>query len=181
MLPLLTPIPSTSEGVRFAPPKGFRAVTDLQAAWRSQRGPTFLQKEDRPSIAQLDGIRFEKKVHKIFEDLHLSGVQAGPWFTFRDAFGLRWCQPDILIEFAYGNLIIEAKHNHTTDAWFQLRQLYEPVIAKALDATVRCLVVTEHFDPAVVWPEDFDLLEPKDFGLWLKESKKMGIIHCPKT
>jgi hypothetical protein len=176
MLPILNPLPAREAGV--AAPTGFRKVENLQSAWLSQHPPFFAKSaEEKPSVAQLAGVRFEKRAHQVFNDLKLPGVRGGPWFTFRDTHGTRWCQPDILVEFPYHTLIVEAKHNHTTDAWFQLRQLYEPVVEKALERPCKLMAMVEHFDPSVPWPEDFELFDLEGFRGWWRNSEKMGILR----
>jgi hypothetical protein len=50
---------------------------------------------------------------------------------------------------------VEIKYQHTADAWFQLRELYSPVVAQALGPAWRLalLEVVKWFDPAAFFPE----------------------------
>lgn len=88
----------------------------------------------------------------------------------------RWCQPDGLLFLPYiGQItIVECKLQHTSDAYWQLRWLYLPVIAKAFPATewnYGVCEVVKWYDPAVHFPErvklrkDVRSTKPNEFGV----------------
>jgi len=80
----------------------------------------------------------------------------GPWLEFTDKSGRRWCQPDVLVidRQAKTCLVAEVKYQHTPDAWWQLKHLYEPVLAVALPGfNFRLVEVVHWFDAATEWPE----------------------------
>ena len=70
---------------------------------------------------------------------------------------MRWCQTDGLFAHPLEGLIVvvEIKYQHTPDAWFQLRELYEPVVRKAFGPawTVALLEVVKWYDPSTFFPE----------------------------
>lgn len=182
-LPILKPIPTERSGEAAklpALPPGFRPVENLQTAWRAE--PDLLiparAEGDEPSVAQLNGLRYERKVREHFGQ-KVPKVVVGPWFFFRDKHGTRRCQPDMLFPLGGWTVIAEVKLNFTTDAWWQLRKLYEPVVQKALDVPTKCMVVTEMYDPAVPWPEEIYLMKNSDdVSYWLtKRHDLMGVLR----
>lgn len=180
-LPLLSPTPSKPSGFELPPPPpGFRPVEDLQSAWRAKPEalPRPRAEGDTPTVAQLNGLRYERKVRERFAT-EIPGGEAGPWFFFRDRHGTRRCQPDLLFELIDRAIIAEVKLFHTTDAWWQLRKLYEPVVGKALGLPVRLLVITETYDPAIAWPEPLELLaDPAAVSAWIRErGVGMGVLR----
>ena len=109
---------------------------------------------------------------------------ASPWFLFKEAGREtpRWCQPDGLLFLPYSGqiIIVECKLKHTSDAWWQLKMLYLPVIAKAFPEHLwkygLCEVV-RWYDPDVFFPEAIRLIPdvakvgPKDFGVHICRGK----------
>ncbi|TFH47979.1 MAG: hypothetical protein E4H01_07220 [Lysobacterales bacterium] len=97
---------------------------------------------------------------------------SGPWFEFVDRTGGRWCQADGLI--VWQELkhirIVEIKYQHTERAWWQLKQLYDPVVRRAFpEYEVTLLEVVHWHDPAVAFPEAYDLVS--DCGAHLTMNK----------
>jgi hypothetical protein len=67
---------------------------------------------------------------------------------------VNWCQPDGLLEVNNLLIIVEIKVNFSSDAWWQLRKLYEPVVKCALKPSRLALaIVCRSFDPVVPFPE----------------------------
>ena len=101
-----------------------------------------------------------------------------PWFTFGELGNSRprWCQPDGLL-FQVADLlitIVEVKLQHTPDAWWQTKQLYLPVLARAFPPNLweyNICEVVKWYDPAIVFPEAHRLaaspliLAPGQFGV----------------
>lgn len=78
-----------------------------------------------------------------------------PWVEFVDETGKHWCQPDGLLNLP-GNtvLIIEFKYQHTIDAWYQLRQLYQPVVQVLFPSCkTAVLEIVKWYDCALAFPE----------------------------
>lgn len=80
------------------------------------------------------------------------------WFRFRSAGAERWCQPDgILFRFLDRQItIVEIKLQHTSDAWWQVKHLYYPVLSKAFPEglwSFNFCEIVKWYDPAVAFPE----------------------------
>lgn len=107
---------------------------------------------------RLEGIRYEKKVHEYLAEFYGEMYIPSPWIKFFAEGAYRWCQPDgIHLDFIRGVItIVEVKYQHTTDAWWQLRCLYEPVLRVIFPASLwkfEVCEVVKWYDPAVVFPE----------------------------
>jgi hypothetical protein len=83
--------------------------------------------------------------------------RANPWIQFYADGMRRWCQPDgILVEEGLQRLhIVECKYQHTTDAWWQVRHLYAPVLRAIFPAPweFQVVEVVKWYDPALAFPE----------------------------
>ena len=119
--------------------------------------PPALRKK-RYTGRRLEGVRYEKKVQSHLEDFYGDRYIPSPWIRFFTGGAWRWCQPDgILLDVPHGLLtIVEVKYQHTSDAWWQVRQLYEPVLRvmfpESLWRFTACEVV-KWYDPAIQFPE----------------------------
>jgi len=102
------------------------------------------------------GLRYEKKALDFLEK-QLSALGTfirEPCFRFFDGIRTRFCYPDALLLLPNRcALLIEVKTRHTYDAWWQLCELYAPVVRKALGLELRLLEVTAAFDPGVRLPQ----------------------------
>lgn len=125
-----------------------------------------------------EGTKYESKVQDMLTHTYGDFYVDGPWFRFWSTSNdrVRYCQPDGLLFDLHGRsiTIIEVKLKHTTEAWWQLRHLYVPVIAALFPPTVWTLKVCEivrWYDPATVYPERVALVPnvlavgDKDFGV----------------
>ncbi|NIS77766.1 MAG: hypothetical protein GTO00_09170 [Deltaproteobacteria bacterium] len=103
---------------------------------------------------------------------------SGPWFNFinDERMERQWCQPDgLLVDILQGLVtIVEVKLRHTSDAWWQTRHLYEPVMRRFFDERLwkfNVLEIVRWYDPDVRFPERYkmvggvDELEPGKFGV----------------
>ncbi|HYE38144.1 hypothetical protein [Methylocaldum sp.] len=86
-----------------------------------------------------------------------------PWLYYSDELGVHWRQPDgLLFDLKGGKIIIvEVKYQHTTDAWWQLRKLYLPILQHIFPANLwefKMLEIVKWFDGMVPWPEPTRLL-----------------------
>ncbi len=142
-----------------SPPDGFQPISEVLDAEYSARSPGWL-KRHKMTGSQIAGLAHEKKGHKFFQSSF--GPEGeyikSPWIWFHvdGVKKQRWCQPDglLLREDLHLITIIEFKLKHTTDAWWQLRKLYEPVIEKIYPGwDIRVLEVVKHPDPDQVMPE----------------------------
>jgi hypothetical protein len=82
----------------------------------------------------------------------------GPWLYFSAEHGVQWCQPDgLIIDLKGGKIVIvEMKYQHTTDAWWQMRHLYLPVLRHIFPEALwdfKLLEVVKWYDGMLQWPE----------------------------
>jgi hypothetical protein len=144
----------------------FRPVGDVRSATFVSKSPLrSIKNPGSHTAAQKAGKRFEKKLLSRLDSTDDYQVLKAPWIQYEvSEAGPRWCQPDALISRKTDVLIVEAKLTHTADAYWQLRQLYEPIVKWIFPkAVVHLVEVTRSFDPAVRMPEEmvlfFDLVE----------------------
>lgn len=120
------------------------------------------------------GMLFERRVNRFLRDHYgEDSYLQGPWVRFVSAGERqpRWCQPDAIIVDELGRriIIVEIKLRHTSDAWYQLRRLYEPVLRVVYGPRwdfALCEVV-KWFDPSTAFPERFDMVKmPHEVSPW---------------
>lgn len=116
---------------------------------------------------RLQGIKYERAVHEYLAFRFEWRYVASPWIKFWDGHKWRWCQPDGLIfDPTQGRItIVEVKYQHTADAWWQIRHLYQPVLEHMLPSRLWKYDVCEivkWFDPAIVFPEKIVLANEPD-------------------
>ena len=166
----------------FPLPKGFRPAAQVDWAHPTEDVPPFLSRNRRYTGRRAQGVRYERKAQDYLASLVGSADPAGlrpavylpsQWWRFSDCGSVRWCQTDGLFAQPREGLIIvvEIKYQHTPDAWFQLRELYEPVVRRAFGPawTVALLEVVKWYDPSTFFPERHflcaDPLQPPTGGI----------------
>lgn len=147
-------------------PSNFVSAGIVDRAYFSPSAPPFLRQR-RYSGRRAQGVCYEKKVQARLLDLFPNSYMPSPWLHFQSAGRWRWCQPDgVLFDVDNARIIcIEVKLNHTTDAWWQTRRLYVPVLQKCLEGQTWDFEVCEvvrWFDPAVQFPEPVELTAQVD-------------------
>ena len=143
----------------LTPPRNFRPVGPLEWVKYSPEAPPFIRNPPQRG-RRAEGIRYERKVQTHLSELYNDYV-ASPWFIFKElgTYKTRWCQPDgLLFNTHRGQItIMECKLRHTAEAWWQMKWLYLPVIAKAFPPDLwrygMCEVV-KWYDPATPFPEE---------------------------
>lgn len=139
----------------FPAPQGFKPAGRVLSAGFCQ--PPHLRKR-RYTGRRLEGVRYEKKAHGYLEEFYGERYLASPWIRFFAGGVWRWCQPDgLLLDLERGRItIVEMKYQHTSDAWWQVRWLYQPVLAAMFPPELwqfdACEVV-KWYDPATLFPE----------------------------
>ena len=143
------------------PPPNFRPVAydEIQSVeWRRDGPLPFAAPRRRGRGAKAVGLRYDAHAAEHFARTS-EGFAAHPWLRFitRNE-GVRWAQPDgLLFDLRAGRItILEFKIRHTTDAWWQLRRLYEPLIRRLFADGAwhfACCEVCKYYDPAVRLPE----------------------------
>jgi len=102
------------------------------------------------------GQRYEARVHELLLVQFPVSYVRSPWFAFSGSGGARHCQPDgLLLDFRSGSVtIVEIKLYHTERAWWQLEQLYRPVISRAFGPQWRVATaeVCRFYDPSISIP-----------------------------
>lgn len=127
------------------------------------------------SIPQKRGLVFEAKIQNEMADRY-DGYVGGSWIRYYDFEGKRrFCSPDGL----HFNLldgiitIVEIKWQHTIKAFYQLRNLYYPVVRNlfsgnwsiAMVEVVSKWVRLEDYPTEVVFVKEIDRVEPDSFGV----------------
>lgn len=146
---LLPPLPRGFKPVRGSDVSGVRVLQygDHPVTRRRPRGST---------PAQKSGLRYQRSVCDHLREVfpRRESLLVGPWLEY--SMGLRrgYCQPDALGFFYDLVYIFEIKLSSTTDAWWQLRHLYEPVCRVLYPAKRLVLVnVVKSYSPEVLFPE----------------------------
>lgn len=127
--------------------------------------PPFLRPR-RKTGRKRQGITYEKKVHEHLGQSLGDGYVPSPWFTYWRGERVKplWCQPDAL----YFDLrasrvtIVEVKYQHTADAYWQLMDLYLPVVEAWLSPApgpwqIDLLEVVKWYDPHTPFPAEVTL------------------------
>lgn len=129
---------------------------EIRYAARLNEPPAF-KKGSSASEAQKAGIRFQAKVRDwAFGGVFIGRIEEGPWFAYEDeSRRFHFCQPDFIFDDTLGVMtVVEAKRIFSSDAWWQLRKLYLPVLQKLFpNTTLIPLCVCKSFDPATACPE----------------------------
>lgn len=113
------------------------------------------------------GIRYEKFVQKKLTAAYGDNYVPSPWIEYGTEAGKFVCQPDgLLFDLRLPNprlTIIEIKLRHTAKAWWQVRELYEPVCHKLFEQwPIAACEITQYFDRCIYFPERYTLIpEPQ--------------------
>jgi len=150
----------------MSPPVHFNPAGEVVEAFISPRQPPFIRTR-RYSGRRADGIRYERRVHAHLLELFPDTYLPSPWLHFKSAGRWRWCQPDgLLFDLAHGRIIIvEVKYSHTSDAWWQVRRLYLPVLRKCFPEGLwrfEACEVVRWFDPLTHFPEPLEMAAEVD-------------------
>jgi hypothetical protein len=163
------------------PPRRFNPVGSIEWAVPSSVEPPFLTPTKQKGACK-KGLDYEARFASYMVDRFGDLYVPGPWFRYKELGKetVRWCQPDglLFIPLQSRIIIVETKLQHTADAWWQLRQLYLPVVAKMFPANgwnYSVIEVTRWYDRDTKFPErvkmcpDVLSAEPGDFGvhIWI--------------
>jgi len=143
-----------------APPRRFRSAEGVTRAQAEMSGPFVAPSLRGRSAAQKAGIRYERKV--VAELSAEFGKEFSPslWFKFDDRHATgRWCQVDGLRKTEISLTIFEVKSRFISDAGYQLRHLYLPVVRCAFpNLPIHLVVICKSFDPWTAFPEAYSLI-----------------------
>lgn len=156
---------SPSQERLFPRPQGFRAARGVTWAEFSELGPYGTAQPVGHTEAQKIGLRYERCVHEELSRRYEGNYGPSQWISFKcgRGFDVRWAQPDgLLLNFDAALIcIVEIKIRHSERAWWQLRQLYEPLVSFLFPSwRVALCEVCRSYDPAVAWPEPVRFGEP---------------------
>ena len=148
------------------------ALSDIEPDWLVD-----VQKREKKAMtpAQRRGIVYEHGAHSYLEAVGDGFYLPAPWIKFGTVDPIsnevckiaRWCQPDgLYFDFSQALIaIVEIKFRHTSVAYKQIKELYQPVLEHLfVDPNNRragsvfsfCGVeVVRHFDPMTKFPEPF--------------------------
>ena len=152
---------------RFRPPARFHPAGEVLSASFSIEPPPFIRPYKLTGSRRL-GVKYEAKGHDHMDRVAPGRYVPGPWFRYINKAGSYWCQPDgLLFDFNRGIItIVEFKLKHTSDAWWQTRRLYEPVVSKVFGlSTWRYSIceIVKWFDGETSFPESFNMArDPTD-------------------
>ena len=141
----------------YPKPVNFLPADKVLSARFSPIPPPFLRRPPRTGRKR-QGILYEERVHQWLDDEFAGSFVPGPWIVFDDSKRrVRWCQPDgLLFDVRRGRVtVIEAKHSHCAQAWFQLFQLYIPVVCLLFPPpswSVVGIEIVRWFDPHTATP-----------------------------
>ena len=115
-----------------------RFVAGLTQAHRLPSRPTCIPLSRPRNGSKRYGLRYERSVAERTNGQH------GIWFSFYDANGPGYCQPDVLLGLEGQIVILECKLTEVDEARKQLAYLYVPVVSKALERPAKGIVVVRH-------------------------------------
>lgn len=138
----------------------FRPARDVHHAKILPGPPGFIQTQQRRNRgARWNGIRYQRLLDDYLTGRYGDIFTPGPWIEFIDGptNERRWCQPDgLLIEIRRGRVsVLEAKYSHTALAYYQLFDLYIPVMLALFPPrlwTFSGIEICARYDPAVPLP-----------------------------
>lgn len=150
------------------PARGFAEAGTVAYARLSLTPPPFIRQR-KYTGRRAEGVRYEKKVQKHLLEHFPDAYVGSPWLHFlpEGADKWRWCQPDgLLVDFEHGILtVLEVKYSHTSDAWWQVRKLYTPVLQKIFPPSLwkyEACEIVKWYDPATRFPEAVELASELD-------------------
>ena len=142
---------------RCPPPHNFTPAGLIHHAEIATQNPPFSIPTPRRG-SRAAGARFERKVQSHLRESRPLSYRASPWIRFNNS---RWCQPDGLDVDNGLITIVEIKLQHTAAAWWQTRQLYEPLVRHIFgeEYTYAVLEIVKWLDPHLAFPERFEILD----------------------
>lgn len=160
-------------------PANFKPVETLFQVWKADK-----PFDDRggKSAAHKAGLAYEKKAID-FLQLELADLPGkfvrSPWYRFVESAttAARYCGPDCIYIGEAEVICFEMKIRHVTQAWWQLRRLYQPVLFGFYRKPVRVCEVTKSYDVGVAWPERWPVaFDRSELRHWILEERGDALI-----
>lgn len=157
--------------------------------------PPFVLARKRHSGARANGLRYQRQVDEYLESRYGAAYVRGPWLEFFDGVTRerRYCQPDgLLVELRRGRItVIEAKYTHTQLAYWQLFELYMPVVRALFGPQwhFAAVEICAKFDPMTPLPvrcvmrkNVLDAVESEfNVHIWRADRRIEYALEIPKT
>jgi len=155
----------------LAVPYNFTPAGKVASVHWLEKKPAYIarKRSKRTTGKKLAGLAYEKKVNKELGDRYGDTYVPGPWlsFTTESSNLLRYAQPDgLIVDLDTGRITIcEIKLRHCVRAWWQLRQLYQPLVQHTFPSyQVGVVEIFRWFDATERFPEDFQQCETPTDG-----------------
>lgn len=129
------------------------------------------------SAAKHQGLRYEAKVQLELQAM-FPGYIPGPRLEFFDDAGWRRLVPDGLLRLPLHNVLFEIKLSHVRDAYWQLFELYAPVLRAMHKKPVQCIEIVRSYDPGVHCPRKPTIIE--NLPAWVNDQAsvpKFGVCQ----
>jgi len=143
-------------------------VKELEWAQKAERPPGM--PIGRPRGAKAVGVRYEKALAKA-----LPGMVHGQWWNFRDRNGNGYCQTDFVLDREDFALVLEAKYTWVLAGHTQLRDLYIPVVGRALAKPVFGIVVCRNLIPGM--PDVVRVTDSQTEAARLASQREYVVLH----
>lgn len=153
-------LPNTPLQSKTRAASSYRTAGTIRRAKELPEKPSFIA-TNKVTGARARGLSYEAKALRMLEARYAElptpvVFKPGPWFEYEDQEGRHWCQPDaVIIKASEGfGCIYECKYQHSSEAWFQIWRLYEPVL-RFLYPTIswQGMEICKWFEPSTPWPE----------------------------
>jgi hypothetical protein len=123
------------------------------------KGPEFEKKNVRG--AKRAGIKYERDFSLMMSNSHPTYFPS-QWVHFENETGWHWCQVDGILALPDAGilLVFECKLKHTYRSFYQLHDLYLPVLQFVFPhLKLVPITVVRHYDPAIYYPAKVKLMQ----------------------
>lgn len=155
-LPSISPLSGGDRLAVSTPPFGFKPIIGPITEVKIGAEQIVMGRIDTSmSLAKIVGLKYEQEfLNYLRKTYELCLVR--PHIHFRDAGAYRTVIPDAIIWDDHSYIIIEVKSQHMPEAWWQLNELYIPVLKTHFyHSRIRGLEVCKKYDPQMPWPGHF--------------------------
>lgn len=161
--------------IRFLPPARFRPAGKVTWAEFALNPPLHIDRISRQRIrgARGAGNRYERHAQAYLAERLGDAYVPSRWFAYRSRANqhVSFAQPDgLYFDFRRGIITcFEIKIRHTDRAWWQVRQLYQPILRHIFGERIWRFAAVEvvcWFDPHTSFPEpttELSRLDPAEF------------------
>lgn len=178
MLPHLSPLNGSVAGapVQVPPPPRFRPIVGpITNIWLNMSHPFRITKGS--SGAQKAGVLYEKRVHDFLSSRLPPRYLRNPAIHFQADESARTCIPDGILLRDDMAVVFEIKSQHMSEAWWQLRKLYEPVVRAYTKTKVVLLEVCKSYDSAAPFPEEFTWVDDLNNFVATAKDGELGVMR----